>query len=405
MSPRRVLYVTNQLPYPPWSGGQRREYEVIRRLSADYEIHLMAIGRLARYSQVSVNAAVAATGVASVTVVPSSSASPHLPPRMREHYSPFARRMIGSMLRQVKFDLVHIEGFFHMQSLPEELVEPVVLLEENIEFDLQRQYEAVTGNPHQLDWRACRDYEIAAWRQAAAIGVVSEEDLARVNAVRLSRPGIVVPLGADHILASGSPPPRLARDTVNIGFLGNFRWLPSEDAARYLICNVWSALLSAVPHARLTLIGAGASKELRSLIADTPQTMLAENVENVSPHLWTLDMFCCPLRVGGGIKIKIYEALAAGCAIVSTPQGAQGLAEAVRDALVVVDPVDRLAGRMADLIGDPGRLRALYHRSLHASTLLPTWDTATAWQRSLWETAVAGQPPNDDHIDTYGGDQ
>ena len=389
----KVLYITNLSPYPPLSGGQRREYEVLRRLTGSFEVHLMLIGRCLP-DDAGVAEAMDRIGTASMTLVQAAPSGRRLPPRMEEHYSPDAKETVGRLLTRYPFDLIHVECFFHMQSLPDGGTPPVVLFEENIEYDLQRQYEVVLGKSFTADWRQCKAIEEAAWRQACAVGVNSEDDLMHIAETSCGAVApMMVPLGADHLVnaaasgrgSDGSAPPV-------VGFIGNLRWFPSRDATSFLIDEVWPIVSASVPRARLRIVASGVDDELRSAIRAAPGVSLFENVARVADVLEEVDVFCCPLRTGGGVKMKVYEALAAGCAIVSTPVGAQGLRGDVRAALRLVEATaHECAAAVTALLTDLDALRVRSELSLRAARMLATWSTAAAAQEQLWRGALAGR--------------
>jgi polysaccharide biosynthesis protein PslH len=388
----RVLYVTNQSPYPPWSGGQRREYEIIRRLSESYEIELVLIGPGDLLHGTPRAALTEILGVQDVLAVRSDDYEgavwARLPRRMAEHYASAAPDIIAEQLGRESFDLVHLEGFFHLQSLPEDTDVPISIYAENIEYDLQRQAELTWQAVSGPDWRACRAHELQAWGRAASIGVCTAEDLELLRRDYLGTGKVqLVPFGADHLgTAGGVSAKRQGSGTVS--FVGNFGWFPSRDAANVLLTEIWPGIAAKYDSAELLLIGTGADGALRSAAAEQRNVRMISNVPDIGKYLLETDVFCCPLRFGGGIKMKIYEALRTGCAIVSTPPGTSGLPEAARIAIRTTALAD-MVPTIAELLSDRTELARSQQAALTASAALPTWREAAEGQDQLWRSALA----------------
>jgi glycosyltransferase involved in cell wall biosynthesis len=98
------------------------------------------------------------------------------------------------------------------------------------------------------------------------------------------------------------------------------------------------------------------------------------------------DVVLCPLRIGGGVKVKVLEALAAGKAVVTTPVGAQGLGDVVAsNGLVVHESIEDLASATGELLRFPQRRRALERRARAAVRRLPSWDDAATALLSCYQ--------------------
>jgi glycosyltransferase involved in cell wall biosynthesis len=108
-------------------------------------------------------------------------------------------------------------------------------------------------------------------------------------------------------------------------------------------------------------------------------------VPDVAPYLQQADVVLCPLRVGGGVKVKVLEALRAGKAIVSTPVGCQGLG-AARGAVRVATTAGHFAAATAELLNDAPARAAAERRA--AAAPLPTWDAAAEALADCWERAA-----------------
>src|SRR5439155_20391520 len=163
------------------------------------------------------------------------------------------------------------------------------------------------------------------------------------------------PDGADHIPLLPRPFPIDDKAPLRIGFLGNYTWGPSLDAALVLLDEIWPQVRAARSDVELVLAGAGAPPSLVELASRCEMVKIVGIQDDVQPMLQSLSLFVCPLRIGGGIKVKILEALRSGCAIVSTPIGLQGLSERAVRAVHRVEHVDAMPDAILTLLDDGRR--------------------------------------------------
>jgi glycosyltransferase involved in cell wall biosynthesis len=133
-------------------------------------------------------------------------------------------------------------------------------------------------------------------------------------------------------------------------------------------------------------VGFAPPPRLYDLAARCANVEVVGEVPSVAPVLAAADVVLCPLRIGGGVKVKVLEALAAGKAVVTTPVGAQGLGDVVAaNGLVVQESTEALALATADLLRFPRRRRTLERRAREAVSALPTWDDAAKALRACYE--------------------
>ena len=372
----RILFLACHLPYPPVSGGRRRELELIRRLAVRFDVHLLVVSKT--FEQDAENARELERFCERVEVfeaeaLPSAplSADDALP--VLRHRCPDLTRRVAQLLYEETFDLVHVEGFYLMQHVPHDSEAPVLLVEQNIEFDLERQRAAAAGEAVH-DMRTLRA-ELAAWNRADALGVLTPEDrdmlLGALPGARIR----LVPDGADHLPPGGGPGPAIERpDEPLLLFLANFGYAPNVDAAVHLCEAILPSIRRRVPDVNLWLVGTDPPASVKALQGD--RIHVTGRVPDVVPYIDAADVVACPLRIGGGIKVKAIEALRRGKCVVSTSVGVQGLPAEARRAMAVADEPDGFAAAAAALLADERLRRRAEERSAGAAVALPTWDAA-----------------------------
>jgi glycosyltransferase involved in cell wall biosynthesis len=148
------------------------------------------------------------------------------------------------------------------------------------------------------------------------------------------------------------------REPARILFLGSLDWRPNLDAVDVLLERIFPAVRSAIPNAELWLVGRQPPDALRRRVFAYPNVELHADVSDVRPFLGTCGLLAVPLRIGGGTRLKILEALASGVPVVSTRVGAEGLCLDPEKHLTVVEDADHMASAIVETIRSPRAARA-----------------------------------------------
>jgi len=383
--------LAHHLPYPPDSGGRRRCYELVRRIGEPCDVHLIAVsktlGRDLEYSDAMAEFCEAVEVYGAEPSPPGSA-----PPQVARHRAPAATRAAARCLSRGGFDLVHIEGFYMHQHLTRsEPGIPIVLVEQNVEFALWLQRAGIAHDPRERRrYRALaawtNAHELATWRRSTALAALTEED-ARTIQQRVGREVVVLPNGADHLQpfrdlrrVPGERPPTIA-------MVANYGYDPNVDAALWLGREIFPKVGNLVPEARLELVGGRPPPELRDL-GRNPQIEITGRVPDVRPYLAAATVVACPLRIGGGIKVKMVEALAAAKPIVTTPIGAQGLGPAAGEAMRIAADEDAFALEIVELLRSLGERKRLSEAARELVATLPSWDQAADQLLALYRRAI-----------------
>nr|MDQ3823940.1 glycosyltransferase family 4 protein [Actinomycetota bacterium] len=351
-----VTYLTNQLPFPPYSGGQLREAETLRRLCDHAHIDFFAATD--HFDRDAAAIADTAAFCRSVTVAEGGACDPdphaELPDRVRRHWAPRLPAALAAHLRATAVDVVHVEGYFLMGHVPPDVDVPILLVEENIEYTLHRlEQEVLRAPPGGVPWQRTRALELEAWRRASVCGAVTDDDAARIRTAVPGRRVVTLFPGSDHLerelaaerAEATQPPP-----SPSVLYVGNLSWGPSRDAALYLVHEIWPRIRAAVDDATLVVAGAGSSAELDALAEADDRVVLTGPVPSIAPYVSAADVVICPIRFGGGVKAKLLESVRAGRAVVSSSLGARGIPAPLLEAVVVADGAAALADRTVELL-------------------------------------------------------
>ncbi len=186
---------------------------------------------------------------------------------------------------------------------------------------------------------------------------VSDGDASALTKIGARQPVLVAPNGAD-VEAHAAIEPGGGNEGMLL-FTGTLSYPPNDDAARWLIETILPRVREQHPGARLTIAGRGASAELTRLAGGVDGVELLGWVASLEPLLESCAVALAPLRSGGGTRLKIVEAFAAGRAVVATTTGAEGIDVQDGVHLRLADDADGLAAAIVTLLGDPEQRRRL----------------------------------------------
>jgi polysaccharide biosynthesis protein PslH len=237
--------------------------------------------------------------------------------------------------------------------------------------------------------RLVRRLEVAAWRRYEratrprfdAIVVFAERDL---GAVRPTAGGAIVtrvPLAVDvpdrPLDPVGSEPPTIV-------FVGSFGHPPNVDAALWLARTIFPRVAALVPEARLELVGHAPGDQVRALAGGA--ITVHASVPDVTPYLDRAAIVVAPIRIGGSMRMKVLESLAAGKALVASPRAAEGVEELAGEQLLVAVDADEMTDALASLLLDPARRRRLAESARRWAESNLGWERGVAAFEELYDT-------------------
>jgi glycosyltransferase involved in cell wall biosynthesis len=273
---------------------------------------------------------------------------------------PALQQSLDRVLRARRFDVVNLEfpylGHYDLRRAPPGQKPPHIVVDSHeIAYDLARQFARADGNIGRrlyagANWRKLRREELRTYRNADGVYLCSAADelrlLQQVPGVRTA----VIPNATDleyYQPRPTDPPP----DGCTVVYFGLLATVPNVDGVTHFARSIWPRIAAAHPKARWKIIGGRPPPSLLALAG--PRVELTGFVPDLRPHLAAATAVVVPLRLGGGTRLKIVEAMAMGKAIVSTTLGAEGI-EAVpgRDFLVEDEPAT-FADAVNRLLAEP----------------------------------------------------
>jgi glycosyltransferase involved in cell wall biosynthesis len=275
------------------------------------------------------------------------------PFNVSKDYDPLLRGRAVEFLQNESFDLV-ICDFVQMArnaiGLPGP---PRVLFEHNVEAEIFKRH-ATTGpgwlrrRYMAIQYRKMRRFEAEAGRDFAAVVAVSERDKTIFEQE----------YGWNHVHAIDTAvdleyyrPADAPEQPDRIVFVGSLDWLPNSDGVQFFVREVWPRIRAARPGATFQIVGRNPNASVRRL-QEVDGVTVAGSVPDTRPYLADASVVVVPLLVGGGTRLKIFEAMAMRKAVVSTSLGAEGLKITPGVHFEVADSPEALADRIIHLLGD-----------------------------------------------------
>ena len=358
----RVLQFAPRVPWPPDTGAKLRNYHLARVLSEKFRMTLLAFAEPERDASALKNvyerivAVNRDAGYSFGKVLRGAIGSTPLP--LLNYTTNEMKQALAALLSEQQFDLVQVESIHLMNYLPTIRAarkRPLVICDwHNVESELMRQYSESEGNFARRAYarrtaRLMNEAEQEALREFDAHIVVSEEDAERLHRMNSTARVFVIENGVDPAYYGDTQD---ASNTKNrIIFVGSMDYHANIDAAVNFARNVWPILHDKKPELTFTIVGrdpASAVRELSSIAG----LEVTGSVEDVRPFYHEAIAAVVPLRVGGGSRLKILEAMAAGAPVVSTTIGAEGLKVGDGENILLADNDQDLVDKIVIVIDD-----------------------------------------------------
>ncbi|MCL4352865.1 glycosyltransferase family 4 protein [Patescibacteria group bacterium] len=362
----KILLVSSFLPYPLYSGGHIRLYNLIKLLSKKHEVVLVCEKRDYQSEEDIKELEKICRGVRAVPrkkqwslaniLKTGFSLSPFL---VTGHTNSKLKKAIEEELEKEKFDLVHVETFYVMQNLPERINLPVVLAEHNAEYLVYRRFAdrmSLFLRPlFRLDVWKMKRWERNCWKKAAQLVAVSEEEGKMMEGI--NKNVSVIPNGADtENFKFQTPDFKFQKAERRVLFIGDFRWLQNRDALGWILKDIWPKInyeLGVTSYElKLWVVG----RKIPGVIKKLTKNEDVVFDENAPKETWEIfkqaDILLAPIRVGGGTSFKILEAMASGVPVVTTGLGIEGINAINGKEAMIQDSAERMAESVVNLLDD-----------------------------------------------------
>lgn len=358
--------------WPLNTGGRQRSFNTLAELSQRHEVVVVTThgpgddpagleAALSTHAKVlSIPYAAPKWGTAGFFVALAASWLSRHPIDIRKWRVAAVRRRIAELLNDGHYDLVVADFLVAVENLPRTVPVPVVLFEHNVEYLIWKRLCDIETRwwrrlPLAIEWRKMRRREGVACRRADLTIAVSERDRDELATLAPEARIVAVPTGVDTTYFRPVAAPEVPNRLV---FSGSMDWYPNEDAMAFLVREILPIVRRDVPDVSISIVGRNPSPAVRAL-AETAGVLITGTVDDVRPFVAEAALYVVPLRAGGGTRLKIFEALAMGKAVLSTSIGAEGLEVEPGRHAVLADDARAFAAEIVALLRDPKRRLAL----------------------------------------------
>jgi sugar transferase (PEP-CTERM/EpsH1 system associated) len=320
-------------------------------------------------------------------------ASP-LPYAIKKYESAGMRQEIVQREGLKSFDILVCDFLAPAANVPGGLQCASVLFQHNVEATIWKRHYEVQANPLKKaylfgQWLKMRSFERKACARFDSVVAVSRDDRELMQSEYGVEAIYDVPTGVDTSFFQ--PSGQVQRVPHSLVFTGSMDWLPNEDAIRYFTEQIMPRIRQAVPDVTLTVVGRNPYPSLLELNKRDPSIVVTGRVDDVRPYMERAAAYIVPLRIGGGTRLKIFEAMAMKQAIVSTTVGAEGLP--VRDGveLLLADTPESFAQAVITLLRKEVLAKELGDRAAVRVRESFGWDKVAKSFGTICERALSGK--------------
>ena len=359
----KVLWVNTNFMHPTTKGGQIRTLEMLRHLHRWNEVHFVAIENLAEPEGPARSREYCFRAYPMQHRIPPKNSIgfvrqlarglvSSMPVAVERFHSAELGRFLEDLVRKEHFDRAVLDFLPPTAYFP--YPERSLLFQHNVETMIWRRHVEHAQDPlRKLYFRRqahlMYEYERRVCRAAGHIVAVSANDAEQMRKLfgvtRVSE----IPTGVN--LEYFAPPASVPR-VADLVFVGSMDWLPNVDGVMYFAEEILPLIRRRRPDCTLAIVGRTPPLKIRQLAERDPKIQVTGTVSDVRGYLWGSAVSIVPLRIGGGTRLKIYEAMAAKIPVVSTSVGAEGLTVQPPENIRIADTPESFAQSCIELLED-----------------------------------------------------
>jgi sugar transferase (PEP-CTERM/EpsH1 system associated) len=409
-----ILVLSHLVPWPTTSGVLLRCYNLLRETARRHRVHLFALNQdvLLPPERVAESIQHLSEFCAEVKVFPLTAAGSRmrlgalvaanllspLPSSVPRFYSSLLEDAVIELLGRRPIRLLQFETIAMAQyrELAPDL--PAILVHQNVESHLLQRRACLTRNPVARAVLAAEGKKLAAYEETvcpqmeANVTVSAADAEAFRSRIPRGRFEVVVNgVDVDYFQPGGGATGAEAGESSEVVFVGGMSWYPNRDAMRWFLQAIWPQVRRRLPTARFTVIGSHPSPEVRKAVHRGLGVSSTGLVDDIRPLLHRAAVVVCPLRIGGGTRLKILDAWAMGKAVVSTSMGCEGLECIGGREIEIADQPEHFAARLVELLGDPQHRRRLGRAGRQRAESEFAWPRVAVGMHRLYDELTQGQ--------------
>jgi sugar transferase (PEP-CTERM/EpsH1 system associated) len=363
----RILWLKTELLHPVDKGGKIRTYNMLKELKREHHVTYLTLDDGSASAADRENASEYCHELVCIPHARREKFTPGFyyelllnlisrhPYAIKKYESRAMRREIVRRAQQGAFDLLVCDFLAPAANVPADLTTPSTLFQHNVEAMIWKRHYEVQANPVKKaylygQWQKMRRFEREMCRRFDSVIAVSADDREQMKNEYGAEAVFDVPTGVDTEFFR----PRGVKPAPHsLVFTGSMDWLPNDDAIRYFTREIMPLIKSKVPDVTLTVVGRNPAPALVDLSKEDKSLIITGRVDDVRPYMENAAAYIVPLRIGGGTRLKIYEAMAMEKPLVSTTVGAEGLPLTNGVELLLADEPATFADAVVRVLSDP----------------------------------------------------
>jgi glycosyltransferase involved in cell wall biosynthesis len=395
----KVLWVNTNFMHPTTKGGQIRTLEMLLHLHRWHEIHYVALenpaqpegpGRAHEYSSKAYPfhyRIPERPSPAFLWQLAAGTFSP-VPVAVERFHPPGMKRFLEQLMERERFDRAVVDHLAPTAYFPD--LEHAVFFQHNVETVIWRRHVEHASSRFRrwyfgLQARRMYEYERRVSRAAGHIVAVSATDADQMRTLFGVERVSEIPTGVN--LEYFRPPADHPLE-FDLVFVGSMDWLPNVDGLLYFVREILPLIRRQRPECSLAVVGRTPPPAVTDLAERDPLIRVTGTVPDIRPYLWGSAVAIVPLRIGGGTRLKIYEAMAARIPVVSTAIGAEGLTVHPPDDIRIANDPRDFADRCLELLADKPERRRIAAKAWEMVNASFSWERVTR----CFETILANGP-------------
>lgn len=402
----KILFLSQIVPYPPHGGVLQRGYNIIRQLSKYNDVHLLAyVHPDTLLSEDDINKAkdellkyckkveffdlwVKKSAFYKFTGLMWSLVSRY-PFSVIAHYSPALKKRVIQLTQAQSFDIVHYDTLALCRFSTGKTPTTKMLTHHNIESKLMERRAAFEKNPLikmylKLQVRRLKFYEAFLIDKHASNIVMSDIDGNELKKYKSRINVDVIPNGVDTNYYKPGP----EGNEPSLVYTGGMNMFANRDAVMEFLLRIWPIIKKEIPEVKFYAVGQDPPEELKELSKIDKNIIVTGFVDDIRPIVQAAFLYVVPLRVGGGTRLKVLDALSTGKAILSTSVGCEGIEVIDGENIIIADEPEIFAKKAIELLEDPGKRLSLGKAARKLAENKYDWKVIGRQMQSIYERSV-----------------
>ncbi|MBR3628099.1 MAG: glycosyltransferase [Elusimicrobia bacterium] len=359
---KKILIISPYFPFPARDGGKVRLYNLIKHLSKENKVYLLAyIEPSADRSCVNLAKEFCMDVFPVLREEDKRIIREDLPRSVSFFYTQAMINELKKVLDVVKPDIVQLDFLIMTEYVKHIKNVPVFYTEHDmglLDFNQSFHDRDLEDSERFFEWKKLVQYEKKILDFFTSVIVLTERDKYLIENLNNNIKATIIPTGVDTDFYK---PNEQIDNEKNLVFVGHYKHFPNADAIVYFVKNIYPKVIQKIPNIKLYIVGSGVTKAVEDLKDNN--IIITGEVEDIRKYLKKPNIFIAPVRLGGGIKGKVLEAMAMGVPVVATKEAVSGIDYSTGNFALISDDKNIFADNIVKIYNDESLYKTLSNNS------------------------------------------